>query len=321
MGVSTTDLVQQAAHSNRDDISKREPLISIVLPTYNGSRYLREAIESCVVQTYRNWELIVVDDCSTDSSPAIIAEYTSRDSRIRSIRHEVNKKLPEALNTGHAAARGDYLTWTSDDNRFLPNAIEEMTRFLEEHPAVGVVYTDCVLIDGSGQYMQDFPALPASRLAYVDAVGACFLYRRSVYETLGGYDSELFLGEDYEYWLRAYRYFELAPLHKTLYEYRWHDQSLTNSANRIAIRTSAERALRRHLPHLKRSLPQDVARGWTVCAANAVRRRDLVQAVTAYLRALRTAPGTSLGYVARKLLERVQHRRGGSQMLPNGQWS
>jgi cytochrome c-type biogenesis protein CcmH/NrfG len=110
-------------------------------------------------------------------------------------------------------------------------------------------------------------------------------------------------------------------LHKTLYEYRWHSQSLTNSANRIAIRTSAERALRRHLPHLQRSSPEDVARGWTVCAANAVRRRDPVQALTAYAKALRTSPSTSLGYVARKLLERLQPRRDGSQMLPNGQWS
>ena len=302
-------------------MSDQQPLVSIVLPTYNGSRYLREAIDSCLAQTYRNWELIIVDDCSTDASAEIVAEYTSRDSRVRCIRHEINKKLPAALNTGHAAARGEYLTWTSDDNRFLPAAIEEMTRFLQEHPAVGVVYTDCVLIDDAGRYMGDFPALPASRLAYVDAVGACFLYRRTVYETLGGYDVDLFLAEDYEYFLRAYRHFELAPLHKTLYEYRWHGQSLTNSANRLAIRTSAERALRRHLPHLQRSLPQDVARGWTVCAANAVRRRDPVRALTAYVRALRTSPGTSLGYVAGRLLMRLQPRRAGSQMLPNGQWS
>jgi glycosyltransferase involved in cell wall biosynthesis len=298
-----------------------EPLISIVLPTYNGSRYLREAIDSCVAQTYQNWELIVVDDCSTDATPGIVAEYVGRDPRIKSIRHETNKKLPQALNTGHAAARGEYLTWTSDDNRFLPAAIEEMTRFLQQNPTVGIVYTDCVLIDDSGKYMNEFPALPPSRLAYMDALGACFLYRRLVYETLGGYDTDLFLAEDYEYWLRAYRQFELAPLHKTLYEYRWHDQSLTKSANRLAIRTSAERALRRHLPHLSHSLPEDRARGWTVCAANAVRRRDFVQAVTAYGRALQIAPASSLGYVARKLVGRLQPRRVGSEMMPNGEWS
>lgn len=298
-----------------------QPLISIVLPTYNGSRYLREAIDSCLAQTYQNWELIVVDDCSTDVTPDIVAEYVKRDPRITSIRHETNKKLPQALNTGHEAARGEYLTWTSDDNRFLPPAIEEMVRFLQEHPAVGIVYTDCVLIDDTGRYINDFPALPPSRLAYMDALGACFLYRRQVYETLGGYDTDLFLAEDYEYWLRAYRQFELAPLHKILYEYRWHNESLTKSANRLAIRTGAERALRRHLPHLGHSLPEDRARGWTVCAANAVRRGAYIQAVTAYSRALQIAPVSSLSYVAKKLVGRLQPRRVGSEMMPNGEWS
>jgi glycosyltransferase involved in cell wall biosynthesis len=298
-----------------------QPLISIVLPTYNGSRYLREAIDSCVAQTYQNWELIVVDDCSTDATPSIVAEYVSRDRRIKSIRHETNKKLPQALNTGHEAASGEYLTWTSDDNRFLPAAIEEMARFLQEHPTVGIVYTDTVLIDDAGKYIADSPALPPSRLAYMDAMRGCFLYRRTVYEALGGYDTDLFLAEDYEYWLRAYRQFELAPFHKTLYEYRWHDQSLTKSANRLAIRTGAERALRRHLPHLRHSLPEDRARGWTVCAAIAVRRHDFVQAVTAYSRALRIAPASSLSYVAKKLVGRLQPRRVGSEMMPNGEWS
>lgn len=291
-------------------------LVSIILPTYNGSRYLSEAIDSCLAQTYQNWELIVVDDCSSDATPEIIASYVARDRRIRSIRHLSNQKLPASLNTGHAAARGSYLTWTSDDNRFLSPAIEEMTRFLEEHPTVGVVYADCVLIDEMGQYLRDYSAQPASQLAYMNALRACFLYRRSVYEKLGGYDADLFLAEDYEYWLRAYRQFELAPFHKILYEYRWHDQSLTNSAKRSAVRASIERALRRHLPHLRHSSPQDRARGWTVCAANAARRGDFIQATRAYIRALRTAPGSSVSYVVRKLVKRLQNHHVGLQPEP-----
>src|SRR5918994_1870306 len=154
--LSPSDLTRQA---------EPEPLISIVLPTYNGSRYLREAIDSCVAQTYQNWELIVVDDCSTDATPGIVAEYVGRDPRIKSIRHETNKKLPQALNTGHAAARGHYLMWTSDDNRLLTFAIEELTAFLEHNPRVGLVYADSVLIDKTGRYVRDYPAQPASALA------------------------------------------------------------------------------------------------------------------------------------------------------------
>src|SRR4051794_20531794 len=197
-----------------------QPLVSIILPTYNGARYLSKAIESCVSQTYRNWELILVDDCSVDGTPDVIAEFLTRDNRIRSIRHQRNLKLPEALNTGHAGARGDYLTWTSDDNRFLPTAIEELTAYLDQHSAIGLVYADSVLIDDAGSRIRDYPSHPASKLAYMNAVGPCFLYRRAVYQSVGSYNPQLFLAEDYDYWLRVYRRFDIARLQKTLYEYR-----------------------------------------------------------------------------------------------------
>ena len=95
-------------------------LVSIVLPVYNGARFLAEAIQSCLAQTYPHWELIVVDDCSTDDSPQIVAGFAADDARIRVIRHAHNRKLPGALNTGFDAARGEYLTWTSDDNLLPP---------------------------------------------------------------------------------------------------------------------------------------------------------------------------------------------------------
>lgn len=290
-------------------MTPEQPLVSIILPTYNGSRYLREAIESCLAQTYRRWELIVVDDCSTDTTPAIIAEYAARDPRIRSIRHPKNMKLPTALNTGHAAAKGVYLIWTSDDNRFRPNAIEELTNFLEQNSAVGLVYADCVIIDEYGQYVQDYPGEPASSLVYLNALGGCIMYRRSVYESIGQYDPDLILAEDYDYWLRVYRYFELAPLHTVLYEYRRHDRSLTSTSRRAAVNASVERSLRRHLPYLRRSSRQERARGWIVCAATAARRGALFNAASAYIRALGTAPAFSVAYVTRKLIDRLDARR------------
>jgi glycosyltransferase involved in cell wall biosynthesis len=285
--------------------SSAQPLVSVILPTHNGSKYLREAVDSCLAQTYQRWELILVDDCSTDATPMIIEEYVARDPRIRSIRHETNLKLPAALNTGHAAALGEYLGWTSDDNRFLPNALEEMVLFLEEQREVGLVYTDCVLIDEEGRRGGEYPAQPPSRLAYQNALSACFLYRRGVYEAVGAYDAAQFLAEDYDYWLRIYRQFELAPLHKVLYEYRLHEQSLTSTWKKTAVWASAERTLRRHLPHLSRSSRQERAQGWIFCATTSARRGAPLQASLAYMRALYTAPLFSMGYVARKLGERV----------------
>ena len=286
-----------------------QPLVSIILPTYNGARYLAEAIESCLRQTYRNWELILVDDCSVDATPDVITGFVTRDTRIRSIRHERNRKLPEALNTGHAAARGEYLTWTSDDNRLLPTALEELTAYLDQHPAIGLVYADSVLIDEAGRRVRDYPSKPASKLAYMNAVGPCFLYRRAVYQSVGSYDPQLFMAEDYDYWLRVYRRFEIARLPRTLYEYRWHGQSLTNTAPGNAVWVGVEQTLRTNLPHLTRPSPPDRARGWIVVAATAARRGAPLRAIGSFVRALGTAPGFSLGYIGSKVLEKAKAGR------------
>jgi glycosyltransferase involved in cell wall biosynthesis len=280
------------------------PLVSIILPTYNGAAYLREAIDSCLAQTYANWELIVVDDCSVDTTPQIIADYVARDARIRSIRHEINRKLPEALNTGHIASKGSYISWTSDDNRLLPTALEEMLTFLQHNPEVALVYADCMVIDENGRFVQNYPSQPASALAYLNAVGPCFLYRRSVYQAVGAYDTGLLLAEDYDYWLRIYRQFEIAPLHRVLYEYRRHGQSLTNTAAGSSLQASVERTLRRNLNYLTRASRPDRARGWIVCAAAAMRRRDLVKTTAACLAAIRTDPFFSVRYLARRLAQK-----------------
>ena len=118
----------------------QQPNVSIILPVYNGARYLAQAIDSCLNQTYRNIELIIVDDCSTDETPAIVRSYT--DPRIRYVRNKTNRRLPQSLNIGFALATGEYLTWTSDDNEFLPHAIETMLKILMEDKAVDFVYSD-----------------------------------------------------------------------------------------------------------------------------------------------------------------------------------
>ena len=109
----------------------KKPLVSIVLPTYNGYRFLEKSICSILNQSHSNWELIIVDDASTDESPEIIDKYVLADKRIRSIRHETNRKIPAALNTGFTQAEGVYLTWTSDDNCYKPDALVNMVDYLE----------------------------------------------------------------------------------------------------------------------------------------------------------------------------------------------
>ena len=101
-----------------------DKLVSIVLPTFNGEEFLAQSIESVLKQSYKNLELIIVNDCSTDSTPRIIEEFAKKDSRIKIIHNAINQKLPRSLNIGFNAASGEYWTWTSDDNYYLENAIE-----------------------------------------------------------------------------------------------------------------------------------------------------------------------------------------------------
>ncbi len=207
------------------------PLVSIVLPVYNGSKYLADAIESCLNQTYNNWELIIVDDCSTDITPSIVAEYIKKDLRIKYIRHTTNRKLPGALNTGFGMAKGEYFTWTSDDNLYHPKAIEEMIKFLQRNSQIDVVYTDYTIINEEGSIIKNQIVEEPNVLIYRSCIGACFMYKSEVHNCLNGFDENLFLVEDYDFWLRAFRHFTMKPLHKNLYFYRRHSQSLTDQYN------------------------------------------------------------------------------------------
>jgi len=204
------------------------PFISIILPTYNGSRYLDKAIESCLAQTYANFELIVVDDCSTDDTAAILEHYSGSDHRVKVIRNEVNLNLPASLNKGFAFATGEYFTWTSDDNVYGPDALAILLDAMASTGA-DVVYSSYYIINETGRRLDKFAGVP-EEILFQCAVGACFLYKRAVHEQLGGYDVTKFRMEDMDFWLRAFTKFRFHFIDRPqLYSYRKHTHSLTSA--------------------------------------------------------------------------------------------
>ena len=206
-------------------------LVSIVLPTHNGSRYLKQSIVSCLEQTYPTLEVIVVDDGSREDIGAIVD--SCGDARVRYIRHERNRGLPAALNTGFLHATGRYLTWTSDDNYYVPSAIERLTRALQRNPQLGFVYASMFIVDEIGDARSQMQrALPPSELMRQNVVGGCFMYTRQVYESIGEYDSGATLVEDYDYWVRISKRFPMQRILDPLYYYRYHQQSLTSKHTR-----------------------------------------------------------------------------------------
>lgn len=220
-------------------------LVSVVLPVYNGEKYLSESIESVLQQTYKNWELILVDDGSTDKTAEIAKHFSQMDSRVRYEKNPENLKLPRSLNRGFSLANGDYLTWTSDDNLFYPQALEIMVETIENKQS-DFVFASCDLIDAGGKIFDSWEMKEKMELRKIlgaNIVGACFLYTRKVYEIIGDYDANLFLAEDFDYWQRVFAKFRVSPIEEKLYAYRNHGENLTNSTKIEKIQEITEKTL------------------------------------------------------------------------------
>ena len=210
------------------DSATDKPLVSIVLPTYKRAHVLPSAIQSVLNQTCTNLELIIVDDNSPDATREVVASFD--DPRIRYVRNQPNLKLPRALNRGFSLARGEYLTWTSDDNLYDENAIQRMVEILQGG-GCDFIYADYYLfadLDADGRPLDiHHDKLPGKvQLEKGNHIGACFMYTRGVYEAVGEYDPDLFLVEDYDYFMRIAKRFRLCHIPEPLYYFRRDDDTL-----------------------------------------------------------------------------------------------
>lgn len=222
-------------------------LVSIILPVHNGERYVSTAIQSILDQTYPHFELIIVDDGSTDSTPSIVKAFAQKDGRIQ-VLHQSNLKLPGALNAGFSVASGEFFTWTSDDNLLMPDFLEKMLACLHRHPSWDMVYANMDLIDETGAPLKNtswyegyqFPHhsehifLPTdpSELNVIanNYIGGAFMYRRQVADLLAGYSPYQYTREDYDYWMQVNAFFTLkhTDFKEPVYKYRLHSASLTS---------------------------------------------------------------------------------------------
>lgn len=251
-------------------------LISIVLPVFNGENYLSQAIESCLKQTYSNIELIIVNDCSTDSTLSIANKYAATDNRIVIINNIENKNLPASLNIGHNNAKGNFITWTSDDNILKPNFLEILFQNIEKEQA-DVVYSNYDIIYNNGLLKRKHKAGPTEHLLFGNKIGASFLYKKEVFKELRGYDVNLYLLEDYDFWLRASLKFKFFHIEENLYQYRLHTTSLTaNIENNKIINEQHKNGLILMFSNLTNNL------GWSdftkkILMANYIKSENLLQ--------------------------------------------
>ena len=141
------------------------PVFSVIVPLYNTERYIEEALDSVIAQTYHDFEVVVVNDASTDTGPKIVEQYAARDKRIRMITQE-NRGLAGARNTGIRNARARYIALLDADDAFLPQKLEQHFKHLESNPHVGVSYAASVFMDDDSNLLNQ---RQVPRIKHIDA--------------------------------------------------------------------------------------------------------------------------------------------------------
>lgn len=224
-----------------------DPMVSAVIPAYNGERFLRQAIDSALAQTYPNFEVIVIDDGSTDSTPEILSQYGRN---IRVLRQE-NAGQAAARNLGISRSAGQWIAFLDQDDLWDPCKIETQLSMAQDADAL--ICSDARVIDGAGAVLrarmapEKAPPSPTLRdlIGSNTVIAVTVLVRRDVVEAVGGFDSLNRLGtEDFQLWLRlAARGCKFRFLKQVLASYRWHGDNI--SSNRARMATGVIYALNR----------------------------------------------------------------------------
>ncbi len=201
------------------------PLVSIVTPTYNQAEFLAATLDSILAQDYPNIEYIVIDDGSTDSTPDVLNSYTGR---VKWERH-TNTGQSRTLNKAWANARGEYLGYLSSDDLLLPHAVSTLVAALQTHPDSLVAYCDFDLIDSKGRRTGAVRSPDYDYRRMVEQLicppGPGALFRRSLFDRIGGWNEHLRRIPDFEYWLRAGRIGSFIRVPRVLAQYRVHEES------------------------------------------------------------------------------------------------
>lgn len=245
------------------------PQTTVLMPVRDGERWLGAAIDSVRAQTLSDFELIVVDDGSTDATPQLLADYARRDARIRVIRL-AREGLVTALNRGVAEAAAPLIARFDADDICMPQRLERQIAFMQANPDVGLVGSWAQRIGDSGEARGGLtPATEHDILAQQLAKGNPFIHSSVVFRTalvrdLGGYRAAFEAAEDYDLWLRIAERTRVANIPDYLLSYRWHRGNVTHMkaarqafSVRLAKRSRAARAAGQPDPAAALTAPPD----------------------------------------------------------------
>jgi glycosyltransferase involved in cell wall biosynthesis len=237
-------------------VDANPPLVSVVIPCYRQARFLDEAIESVLAQSYPHFELVLVDDGSSDNTAAIAGTYPG----IRYIRQR-NAGLSAARNTGLRYSLGMYLVFLDADDRLLPNALEAGLKCFASHPECAFVYGHSRFVTVDGSPMPDRQPVHVEGDYYLALLRNCpiaapasVMYRREIFEVVGGFDTSLSPAADYALYYCVARQFPIRCHEQTIVEYRRHDTNMTRRFEQMLRYNLA--ALRTQRRYVRRNAEQ-----------------------------------------------------------------
>lgn len=221
------------------------PRISVVFTVFNGERHLDNAVRSVLAQTCTDFELIVVDDGSTDATPRLLAVWAAADARVRIVRQE-NRGLTASLNTGISVAIGTYIARHDADDVSMPERFARQASHLDAHASVAAVGSGAAVIDGTGATVGGLTAAVGPQAVRhglltlrTTPVHGSMMMRRDALLAVGGYREAFRVGQDYDLWLRLSERFDVDNLPEVLYQWRLDRDSVYTSRRTLQLKFAA----------------------------------------------------------------------------------
>ncbi len=205
-------------------MNKEKPKITVLLSVFNDERYIGKAIKSILKQTFTDFELLIIDDCSTDKTRDIILGY--KDPRIRLIKTEKNIGITRSLNKGLKMAKGKYIARLDSDDISCPKRLEKQLSFLENNKSYAMVGSCTEVIDEGGEHIEywnqeESAELIFYTLSYRDCLtSSSVMFDKKIVDSLGGYDESCDRAEDFELWYRISRKYRIYTIPEYLVKYR-----------------------------------------------------------------------------------------------------
>ena len=216
------------------------PLVSVIMPTHNRASMLRDAIESIRKQTYTNWQLIIIDDASSDKTPTVLRAYSQKDQRIQYHRMDKQQGPAVARNVAIKHAQGTYIALQDDDDLSQPTRLAEQVAFLTAHPHIHLIGTWVEILNEKGRFLKtDWTSFakdppPLALRAEMPLLAPCLMGYRYVFETIP-LRPFFPICEDYDFLLRCIERYNLSHIPKALYLYRLADSSHQQISTRSGL--------------------------------------------------------------------------------------